>query len=150
MCLPITDASDYLCHIYKWHSELWTSWQSNKLKTLSSWPAWRPAPYHTRPQPRPRWASSPSPELNLHGKPVLHHAWSLQDWRSLCFQARTMDRRGGKVKLLETWLLGQCFFTILLSSRLIKYERLIPFGIGKRTCMGELLARNEIFLFAVR
>ena len=32
---------------------------------------------------------------------------------------------------------------------MIKYERLIPFGIGKRTCMGELLARNEIFLFAV-
>ena len=31
----------------------------------------------------------------------------------------------------------------------MKSERLIPFGIGKRTCMGELLARNEIFLFTV-
>lgn len=35
------------------------------------------------------------------------------------------------------------------AGRLIKNERLIPFGIGKRTCMGELLARNEICLFAI-
>eukprot|EP00092_Neocalanus_flemingeri_P034518 GFUD01037533.1.p1 GENE.GFUD01037533.1~~GFUD01037533.1.p1 ORF type:complete len:516 (+),score=112.45 GFUD01037533.1:99-1550(+) len=33
--------------------------------------------------------------------------------------------------------------------RFIKNERVIPFGIGKRYCMGELLARNEIFLFMV-
>eukprot|EP00092_Neocalanus_flemingeri_P011092 GFUD01011940.1.p1 GENE.GFUD01011940.1~~GFUD01011940.1.p1 ORF type:complete len:480 (+),score=113.71 GFUD01011940.1:179-1618(+) len=30
-----------------------------------------------------------------------------------------------------------------------KNERLVPFGIGKRACMGELLARNEVFLFTV-
>jgi len=31
----------------------------------------------------------------------------------------------------------------------LKNERMIPFGIGKRYCMGELLARNEVFLFTV-
>jgi cytochrome P450 len=30
-----------------------------------------------------------------------------------------------------------------------KNENMIPFGIGKRACMGELLARNEVFLFTV-
>jgi len=30
-----------------------------------------------------------------------------------------------------------------------KNERVVPFGIGKRYCMGELLARNEVFLFTV-
>ena len=44
--------------------------------------------------------------------------------------------------------LHSCHFETFIS-RLIKNERLIPFGIGKRTCMGELLARNEIFLFAI-
>merc|ERR1712080_126172 len=33
--------------------------------------------------------------------------------------------------------------------RFVKNERVIPFGVGKRTCMGELLARNEIFIFVV-
>ena len=31
----------------------------------------------------------------------------------------------------------------------MKNERMIPFGIGKRYCMGEILARNYIFLFTV-
>ena len=33
--------------------------------------------------------------------------------------------------------------------RYIKSERVIPFSIGKRYCMGELLARNEVFIFFV-
>jgi len=33
--------------------------------------------------------------------------------------------------------------------KFFKNERIIPFGIGKRSCMGELLARNEILLFTV-
>ena len=31
--------------------------------------------------------------------------------------------------------------------RFVRSERVVPFGIGKRACMGEPLARNELFLF---
>ena len=31
-----------------------------------------------------------------------------------------------------------------------KHEYLVPFGIGKRICMGESLAKNEMFIFFVR
>jgi len=34
-------------------------------------------------------------------------------------------------------------------NRYEKNEKLIPFGIGKRVCMGELLARNQVFLVTV-
>ena len=37
----------------------------------------------------------------------------------------------------------------MLLFRYVKNERIIPFGIGKRYCMGELLARNEVFMFTV-
>ena len=37
----------------------------------------------------------------------------------------------------------------LLFDRFVKSERVIPFSIGKRYCMGELLARNEVFIFFV-
>ena len=34
--------------------------------------------------------------------------------------------------------------------QILKKEYYIPFGIGKRICMGETLAKNEIFIFFVR
>ena len=30
-----------------------------------------------------------------------------------------------------------------------KHPALVPFGVGKRQCMGEALARNEVLLFTV-
>ena len=33
--------------------------------------------------------------------------------------------------------------------RFVKSDRLVPFGVGKRYCMGEPLARNEVFIFVV-
>jgi len=35
------------------------------------------------------------------------------------------------------------------NGKFVKSERVIPFSIGKRYCMGELLARNEVFIFFV-
>lgn len=35
------------------------------------------------------------------------------------------------------------------TGRYEKKERMVSFGIGKRACVGELLARNEVFLFTV-
>ena len=31
----------------------------------------------------------------------------------------------------------------------VRNERIIPFGIGKRFCMGDRLAKNTVFLFTV-
>ena len=36
------------------------------------------------------------------------------------------------------------------NGQIVKNDHLIPFGIGKRICMGESLAKNELFLFFVR
>ena len=40
-------------------------------------------------------------------------------------------------------------FTLSIFLRFEKDERIAPFGLGKRYCLGEILARNEIFLFVV-
>ena len=36
------------------------------------------------------------------------------------------------------------------NNRIKRYEQFVPFGIGKRICMGETLAKNEMFIFFVR
>eukprot|EP00093_Oithona_nana_P013662 13662.XXX_526995_528524_1 [CDS] Oithona nana genome sequencing. len=36
------------------------------------------------------------------------------------------------------------------NGQLVKKEMFVPFGIGKRICMGESLAKNELFIFFVR
>ena len=41
-------------------------------------------------------------------------------------------------------------FLDLKSQQILKKDYFVPFGIGKRICMGESLAKNEIFIFFVR
>ena len=36
------------------------------------------------------------------------------------------------------------------NNKIKRYEQFVPFGIGKRICMGETLAKNEMFIFFVR
>ena len=36
------------------------------------------------------------------------------------------------------------------NGNIAKIENFVPFGIGKRICMGESLAKNELFIFFVR
>ena len=36
------------------------------------------------------------------------------------------------------------------NGKIRRIEQFVPFGIGKRICMGESLAKNELFLFFVR
>ena len=43
----------------------------------------------------------------------------------------------------------EIFFEINFSLRYKKHPALVPFGVGKRQCMGEALARNEVMLFTV-
>ena len=38
----------------------------------------------------------------------------------------------------------------LHQGQLLKKDYFVPFGIGKRICMGETLAKNEMFIFFVR
>ena len=38
----------------------------------------------------------------------------------------------------------------ILNGELNRKEMFVPFGIGKRICMGESLAKNELFIFFVR
>ena len=56
-----------------------------------------------------------------------------------------MNIDGRQVKTFA--ILDFIFSSIVL--RFEKDERIIPFGVGKRYCLGEVLARNEIFLFVV-
>ena len=41
------------------------------------------------------------------------------------------------------------FSPLKCSVRYKKHPALVPFGVGKRQCMGEALARNEVMLFTV-
>ena len=49
------------------------------------------------------------------------------------------------------WKVGSNSLKVINGSlhRFIKSERLVPFSLGRRYCMGEILARNEVFIFTV-
>ena len=90
----------------------------------------------------PRWGSSSSQRGQLSS------VTSPSSWTTLRISTspRSSVRTGSCLQKEGKALFSNVFLTWSLP-RYMKNERLIPFGVGRRYCMGEQLARNEIFIF---
>ncbi len=49
----------------------------------------------------------------------------------------------------ETFRPGRFLADVDGKTKLKKFDRFIPFGFGRRVCMGESLAKAELFIFCV-
>ena len=70
-----------------------------------------------------------------------------EDGKTPVFKVTSMNILNQQISLLSLIALEKCIYLYMTSFQ--KNKRVVPFGIGKRVCLGESLANSELFIFFV-